>query len=129
MKNMQFFGKSLILTPCLNFFKNECRLLIHFRKYPNPRNLLELSPRKGSTKRYYHININVQTYSQPSATTQPKEWHYIYFTYKNVGKVPHIISYFKNYTMSTKNHLTNYVIAIKRCARFVEYVCVRSFIY
>ena len=48
---------------------------------------------------------------------------------KKVSKVPHIISHFKNDTMSTKNHLTNYVLAIKRRTWFVAFLCVLSFIY
>ena len=67
------FLKSLILIPCLKIFKHDCRLLINFQKYPNLRNLLEPSPRKGSTKRCYHIDMNIQTYSQPPSTTQQKE--------------------------------------------------------
>ena len=50
MKNMRSFLKSLILTPCIKFFKHDCRMLIHFQKCSNPRNLLEPSPRKCSTK-------------------------------------------------------------------------------
>ena len=119
MKNIRPFWKSLILTPCFKIFKRDCRLLIHFQKYPNSRNLLEPSPRKGSTKRCYHINMNVQTYSQFPPTTKQKEWHYIYITWKKVSKVPNFISHFKNYTMSTKNYLANSVLAIKRHTRFV----------
>ena len=126
---MRSSRKSLILTSCLKFFKHDCRLLIHFQKYPNSRNLLKPPSHKGSTKRCYSINMNVQSYSLPSPTTQQKKWHYIYFRCKKVSKVPHIISNFKNYTMSTKNHLTNYVLAIKRRTRFVAFVCIRSFIY
>ena len=71
--------------------------------------------------------MNAQTYSQPPQTTQQKEWHHIYFTCKKVSKVPHFISHFKNDIMSTKNQLTNYVLAIKRRTQFVSCVCVRLF--
>ena len=49
--------------------------------------------------------MSVQTDSQPLLTTQQKEWHYIYFTCKKINKVPHIMSHFKNDTVSTKNYL------------------------
>ena len=57
--------------------------------------------------------MTVQTDSQSPSTIQQKEWHDIYFKCKKVKKAPRIISNFKNDTMSTKNHLTNYVLAIK----------------
>ena len=63
--------------------------------------------------------MTVQTDSKPPSTTQQKEWHYIYVTCKKVSKAPHIISHFKNDTMSTKNYLTNYALAIKRRTWFV----------
>ena len=50
---------------------------------------------------------------RPPLTTKQKEWHYTYFTRKKVSKVHYIISHFKNDTMSAKNHLKNYVLAIQ----------------
>ena len=40
-----------------------------------------------------------------------------------------VISHFKKDTMSTKNPLTNYVLAIKGRTWFIECACIRSFIY
>ena len=57
--------------------------------------------------------MTVQADYQLPSTTQQKEWHYIYFRCKKVRKAPHIISHSKNDTMSPKNHLTNYLLAIK----------------
>ena len=42
-------------------------------------------------------------------------------------KAPHIINHFKNDTINTKNHLTNYVLEIKRRTWFVACIC--SFVY
>ena len=128
MKIMRSFWKSLVLTSCLNFLKHDCRLLIHFQKYPNPLNFLEPSPR--STKRWFiKLTWMLKLIRNPPLTTQQKEWLYIYFRCKKVSKVSHIISRFKNDTVSTKNDLANYVLAIKRRARFVACVCVHSFFY
>ena len=90
--------------------------------------MLEPSHRKGSTKRCYH-NMNVECSNLlPTPTDYEKtESHYIYLKFKKISKVPHIIGHFKNYTISTKNHLTNSVLAIKRRTRFVTCVCVRLF--